>query len=209
MVRSITVKISREVQLWEISGISWLVLRLIMMEAAVVFRCVKRWEFPKNVYIKLVFLLIFKVWEKVPNCGASVWSDPPYLGFWGQLHEYLPRGGHSHSGRQSVGTSVISDLHLQQRGDRRQDLWVMRRSEMFCGDFRSTVWILPAGRLDFPPVKLVRIGLDATLSFGNPFHFYGELRKAAKPDTAIFRATITLNDNVRTNQIRCRFMNSS
>lgn len=34
--------VSREVQLWEISGISWLVLRLIMMEAAVVFRCVKR-----------------------------------------------------------------------------------------------------------------------------------------------------------------------
>lgn len=52
-------------------------------------------------------------------------------------------------------------------------------------------------------MELVGNGLDATLSFSNPFHFYGALKKAAKPDAAIFRVTITLNEDVRTNQIRC------
>ncbi|CAF95350.1 unnamed protein product [Tetraodon nigroviridis] len=46
-------------------------------------------------------------------------------------------------------------------------------------------------RLDFPPAELVRTDVGAKLRFSNPFHFYRELKQAAKPDPATFSVEIT------------------
>lgn len=48
-----------------------------------------------------------------------------------------------------------------------------------------------AGHIDFPPAKLVRNGPDLSLSFSNPFHFYRELKDAAKMDSATFSVTLS------------------
>lgn len=69
---------------------------------------------------------------------------------------------------------------------------------MLCGGFNG--FNSAAGQIDFPPVTLVRKGLELSLSFSNPFHFYRELKEAAKMDSATF-SVILSSDVVRTHLI--------
>lgn len=41
----------------------------------------------------------------------------------------------------------------------------------------SIVLIVPSGKLDFPPVKLVREHSGTKVRIRNPFHFYKELKQ--------------------------------
>lgn len=67
---------------------------------------------------------------------------------------------------------------------------------------------MPAGKLEFPPLELVRTDvLDATLAFRNPFHFYRELQQAQKHPKAYLSVTVTYQD-VRTRPGRRRFTSS-
>lgn len=68
-------------------------------------------------------------------------------------------------------------------------------SEVTRGGLRPTVWLLPAGELEFPPLALLRKDrLDASLTFRNPFHFYRELQQAQRTGSSSLSVTVTSQD---------------
>lgn len=68
-------------------------------------------------------------------------------------------------------------------------------SEVTRGGLRPTVWLLPAGELEFPPLALLRKDrMDASLTFRNPFQSYRELQQAQRSGSSFLRVTVASQD---------------